>query len=41
MTADERKIAIEDSSNGIWRWPITLRNCRSATSKPEPTQRSI
>ena len=37
----ETALAIEDSSNGIWRWPITLRNCRSATSKPEPTHRSI
>src|SRR5580700_2717186 len=33
----ETALAIEDSSNGIWRWPITLRNCRSATSNPEPT----
>ena len=37
----ETALAIEDSSNGIWRWPITLRNWRSATSNPEPTHRSI
>jgi hypothetical protein len=24
--------ALEDSSNGIWRWPMTLRNWRSAVS---------
>jgi hypothetical protein len=37
----ETALAIEDSSKGIWRWPMTLRNCRSATSSPEPTQRSM
>ena len=37
----ETALAIEDSGNGIRRWPITLRNCRSATSNPEPTHRSI
>ena len=37
----ETALAIEDSSNGIWRRPITLRNWRSATSNPEPTHRSI
>ncbi len=34
-------LAMEESSNGIWRNPITFRNWRSATSRPEPTQRSI
>lgn len=37
----ETAFAIEDSNSGIWRWPITLRNWRSATSNPEPTHRSI
>ena len=37
----ETALAIEDNSSGICRWPMTLRNCRSATSSPEPTQRSI
>jgi hypothetical protein len=34
-------LASEDNNSGIWRNPITFRNCRSATSRPEPTQRSI
>ena len=37
----ETALAMEDSNNGIWRKPITFRNCCSAMSKPEPTQRSI
>ena len=37
----EAAVAIEDKSMGIWRWPMTLRNWRSATSSPEPTQRSM
>src|ERR1035437_14439 len=37
----EAALAIDESNNGIWRIPITFRNCRSATSRPEPTHRSI
>src|ERR1035437_8983305 len=37
----EAALAIDESNNGIWRNPITFRNCRSATSRPEPTHRSI
>ena len=37
----ETALAIDDSNSGICLWPMTLRNWRSATSKPEPTQRSM
>jgi hypothetical protein len=37
----ETALAREDDNSGICRKPITFRNCCSATSKPEPTQRSI
>ena len=37
----ETVLAKEASSSGISRNPRTLRNCLSATSSPDPTQRSI
>ena len=37
----EAALAMEETNIGIWRNPITLRNCRSATRRPEPTHRSI
>ena len=37
----ETALAIDDSNSGICLWPMTLRNWRSATSRPEPTQRSM
>ena len=37
----EAALVIDDSNSGICLWPMTLRNWRSATSRPEPAQRSI